>query len=345
MQSLNHVVIFLLTSLFLLLPSHTFAKDKCTNSQDKYTCYGTEVNKIISQKGVASAMEYVHRVVLPTNGYSIVHIVLHSVGEAAYFEQKKDLTKTLSYMRPYTKYARDGQYLNGFDGFYHGAITAYFFDNKDSELLQSLVAKVCEGQVTIPGIGAGTFECYHTVGHALMNALGNKLQLALASCDQQPSQTAQAGCYYGVFMENSFLYSSSYHPGLPRPDVEGSSMVSVCARFESEKNYYCSHFVGQVYLTTHPGDMKGAFDECKKLKTYNTFCIQRLGVMFIPSHYKGDYSKMIKTCDYAGTQYVSICKAAVDQGVKLGFGGDVKNSKAEEFISFLKGTFLGFLWR
>ena len=139
-------------------------------------------------------------------------------------------------------------------------------------------------------------------------------------------------------MEQSFLYAPIYHKGDARPDVKGSSLLSFCEPLTGAKVEYCNFFVGQVYFTTHPRDFQGAFNECKKLKSFVAPCMMRLAFAYIPQIDPGDYDKLIKICDYAGKEYRSECISYMNQEFKSGMRKTMKKPIWIQFINFLRNT-------
>lgn len=259
--------------------------DPCLSAIDQYVCYGKQMQSILKSKGVDASIQYVKSVVLVNHGYNLAHILLHGSGEAAYYKEGRDMKKAAAHLEPYLiGQTNEESHQNGFDGYYHGAISAYFEDKSSEESLPKLISNICDGSFDILGITPHSFECYHTIGHGVMHALGNRLHEAINVCADLVSTNAQEGCYFGVFMEQSFLYVPLYHKGMERPDVKGSSLLSVCESFTGIQNKYCAHYVGQVYLTAHPGDLQGAYAECKKLKNFVSFCIERVDFTHIPPY-------------------------------------------------------------
>ena len=341
------IIIFLLILVSFISASPVVAKDPCTSAKDVPVCFGKKINKKLVGEGVAPTLKYVNDVVLPENGYSVVHVLLHLAGEYAYIKENS-LAKTFEYMEPYAKYSKNGEYLNGFDGFYHGAITMFFELNKEKDI-DELIAEICEKGLVIPGnITSNPFECYHAIGHALMHAKGNNLDEALEVCDQQKGEIKQNGCYYGVFMENAFLYAPTYHPDGQRDTALGNSMAGLCRLYSEKRAHYCAQFVGQSYLAGYPKDIKGAFVECAKVPQEYGICVHRLGVMFIPGQFVGDRKKMKEACDLAAPAYRHICMNAVEQGIILGFGGEKAKEemrRRSSLIDFVRNILSKLPWQ
>lgn len=312
---------------------------QCLFATDQYICYGIQTQRILKTEGVDAAIRYVRSVILVNHGYNLAHILMHAVGEATYYKENRDIGKTVAYLKPHLTSIDDREaFINGYDGFYHGAISAYFADRLHEESLPKLISNICGGSIIVPGITSHSFVCYHAVGHGVMHALGNKLGEAIKVCAELDNELAQQGCYFGIFMEESFLYAPIYHKGAARPDVKGSSLLSVCKPLTGAKVEYCTFFVGQVYLTTHPSDLRGAFKECKKLKNFVRPCMMRLAFAYIPQIDPGDYNKLIQICDYAGTEYRSECISYMNQELQTGMRKTTKKPIWMQFINFLRNT-------
>ncbi len=66
---------------------------------------------------------------------------------------------------------------------------------------EAAAGAICESLAGSP-VGTARFSCYHGVGHGVMMAEAYDLDGSLATCDSLGDQTAQEGCWQGVFMEN-----------------------------------------------------------------------------------------------------------------------------------------------
>ncbi len=66
-------------------------------------------------------------------------------------------------------------------------------------------------------------------------------------------------------MENGYLYMPLYESDLPKPDVKGNSMASLCNNLDGIKGDECSSYVGDSYLSVQRRDISGAISQCKLL--------------------------------------------------------------------------------
>ncbi len=66
---------------------------------------------------------------------------------------------------------------------------------------EAAAGAICESLAGSP-VGTARFSCYHGVGHGVMMAEAYDLDGSLATCNSLGDQTAQEGCWQGVFMEN-----------------------------------------------------------------------------------------------------------------------------------------------
>lgn len=268
------------------------------------------------EKGVAQALAFVHDSVYPDHGYGVVHTMLHVVGEIT-FDREHDLSKVFAYMDPYIDEVKFREHLGGFDGFYHGAIIAYFIYNRDLGI-DTLIHDVCESNLKLPGlVTSSIFFCYHTVGHALLHFTEGDVAKAVKTCDVQKTEERQSGCYYGTFMEQAFLYNSEYHPDFPRRFDTHTSMGELCAAQKEKAAEYCATFIAQSYLATHTADIQGAFDECAKFPQFKDRCVFWIGYALIPSLANGSETKIKEYCDLGGGAYVSECMRLAKQGMRI----------------------------
>ena len=333
-RKLKYVLIGL---VFLLAGLFTFSEYiTCRFSDDSfdhvYACYSAHISELSKKEGVASALVYVKEVVYPHNGYSTVHILLHHLGEAAY-EENDDPSSINAYLSPHADFFKNDQFLNGFDGFVHGYLAEYI--TSQEKPLPTVMRDICEGSLKISHITTDTYACYHTLGHALMHAVGNRTSIALSLCDTAPEGLAQSACYVGAFMEDTFLYDPHYHENSPRPDVSGPSLLTLCSDFVGVKAEKCAQQVGDSYLTMHHTDAKGAFIECEKLPQNKDICVQELGTIIMASfsQNKEDVATLCKK--YAQESQINVCENAALSGLHTGFGVHPHQSFSDRFSSFL----------
>ncbi|MEK7070837.1 MAG: hypothetical protein AAB966_03450 [Patescibacteria group bacterium] len=321
-------VFFLVLILILIgaynLPYFRRYIDTCIFASDKYTCYTNNTHSVLSRKGVNELFLYIDQVVVPNNNYALVHLVLHDTGELIY-NKERNIQRTMNYaialIKKHTK--RGDIYFEGFDGYLHGAIIAYFQDiNVKQQSIDKKIEDLCGLNKNQETINKDEFECYHIVGHGLTNYFQSDVAKASDLCDTFEGEAAKGGCYMGVFMENAFLYSKTYHPDLLRKFVMGKSMALVCERFTKAKHKSCSHLVPTSYFINNPLDTKGAINECKKLTNDYGACIVGIAVIHIPSIYEGNFAKMKGACNATGEDTKALCYGYVARALYLGLGGE-----------------------
>ncbi len=293
----------------------------CASHAYSYDCFLKHVNAIINDDGAAESLPYVTDFVFPHLGYWQVHMIMHYVGEAAY-RKEGDIGKTLAYLQPYGDFTSEGEFLGGFDGFIHGAVSSYFDDASLGTSYPERMQHICGGGLSIGGFTSDEYTCYHAIGHALMYVSGNKASAATALCDSAPSDTAKAGCYYGVFMEDSFLFWPPYHVGVPRPDTAVPSMIDICKTYTGSKARECDQFIGQTYLTIHASkpDMHVAAKECERLSQDRDLCIERMATLFLPPLVNGSKTPARVCAANLDPAYQTLCIDSVQRGIELGFG-------------------------
>lgn len=298
----------------------------CTETHDKLPCYISTARDIARQKDIFSALRYMRGVVIPATSYNQTHIVMHTLGRESYLKTH-DIAKALSYLPD--KALSTDYYL--YDGYSHGLFQEFFYQNRDTSSTDELMQKACPHDIPLPPamlnsspnsqeeIERTAKNCYHAVGHALMYSNGNRIPEALTKCGEIKTKQENYWCLYGVFMENSYLYSPVYDDHADRPFVSGNSMATLCLE---TKNAYqrsvCTKFVGRSFLARNSGDFKGAFQECKSLqKEYQPQCIAQVARLFIPPLLAFDPQQMIAACKSAGKDYTGLCLSAVAQRIDV----------------------------
>ncbi|MBI2048607.1 MAG: hypothetical protein HYT30_01640 [Parcubacteria group bacterium] len=280
-------------------------------------CYEKHIDELARKQGVAASLWYVRDVIYPAHGYSLVHFLLHHIGELAY-QENPHIESLSTYLQPFTDVAlREGEFMHGFDGLAHGYITAYIAASERPQ--PEMIKSICESEVVIPGVTTNTFTCYHTLGHALMFAHNNSLTKTLDICDTL-ADTARQGCYFGTFMENGFLYLDTYHPDAPRPDATGVSMKHVCEKFSGDHRRACEVFVGDSYLAGPSHDLAGAFEECGMVQEHYA-CAERVGSITIASLSKNMDDARALCSTYATNPVTHVyCVAGAERGLREGMG-------------------------
>ena len=92
--------------------------------------------------------------------------------------------------------------------------------------------------------------CYHGMGHAVMEVLGNDLDQSIEVCEAIPGgHDASAGCYQGAFMEAVSDATNGY--GVPDGIFNEQDPMAPCNKYhqDSNKSYQC-------YLNQHGWLMK-----------------------------------------------------------------------------------------
>lgn len=323
----------------------------CADENYTMTCFLARSDGIIKHYGAKAAFPYVTDVILPRAGYATAHVVMHTIGEHAYFEEG-EIFRTLAYLEPYEAYTSQEEFLGGFDGFVHGSVTAYYDDVSDGRSKSERMIYLCEGS-EVKNITTNTRGCYHAIGHAVMYSSGNKIDDAVPICKSALTEEAQNGCYYGAFMENTFLFWTGYHPGIPRPDAMGTSSIPVCGRFTGAVASECHRFVGQTYLAIRLAetddlsaeDMLDATKECDLLSDTDgrDLCLKRLAALFLPPYVSGSWSEEGVCRALFPAHHQKICLFALKDGLRRNFGVDRKRVKSPPFtriLTLLRAAFL-----
>jgi len=295
-----------------------WAKQECFFPANDFYCYREAAARILTEDGVAPALSYVGERVSPRTGYAFAHLILHDIGEYAY-GMSGDLDEALAQLERYRTSAPPDKDLLPFDGFVHGVVSSYFLASGDPHTYPRLMQEICQSSRSMPGVTRSEASCHHALGHGLVHASANRIAPALTACVTAGTTTAREGCYYGAFMELSFLYLPGYHPGAPRPDSKDASLKELCVNLSEDARPHCMHFVGQSYLHAHPKDFDGAFAECAGLGEFDEICAKRLGQVMVTNYVRDEHEAQVFCKRYAGL-LEDVCFDAAREAIDLGFG-------------------------
>ncbi len=249
----------------------------CRFVTKKLACYVERNDALFQRKGTEASLQYVYDAVLPYSGYGLVHELLHYVGDNAY-NSTKDLGQSLSLVSPYVALfgPEDGEYLRGFDGYMHGVLSAFYLDTKKDRSFEKLSAEICHSEILIPSITTTVFDCFHALGHALVFANENNIDMAVTICQKIEDPDSRNGCLFGSYMEMSKLYDPTYHKSSTRAGISGTSMKQLCDTQASSTKQNCYMFVGESYLLYSGGNLKGALKVCESVADpYVRTCLGR----------------------------------------------------------------------
>ena len=158
------------------------------------------------------------------------HFLSHKIGHAA-FEENPDVYENLEGV--------SGEICRG--GFYHGVLSAYFHEIKQSgEPFPNSYKTICDDF-----IGTSNYShCIHGLGHGFIHYYLDDLESSMDSCNQM-SFYQNYECLSGVFMQYSDNKLTRY--GLSNENISTLCNKSKLNKFEYEE---CSKVIG-ITLTFH----------------------------------------------------------------------------------------------
>jgi len=137
-------------------------------------------------------------------------------------------------------------------------------------------ALICESLTASP-VGTARFSCYHGVGHGVLMAEAYDLEGSLTTCNSLRDQTAQEGCWQGVFMENV----NGALRGEARQGVfTAENPLAPCDGVEDRYRHQC--FINHAGWLLHVsgGDLEEASRACLAApREYVSVCMESLGLM------------------------------------------------------------------
>ncbi len=308
-------------------------RDPCRAVLNPYQCYSDTARQIANADGFQAAFQYLNNAGREFGYHNVLHMAMHEVGRAAYSQ-----TGNLDLAIEFFFSVQDPRHYDfALDGYRHGIFQAFFVEQKDSQSMDALIQQACGMHMPAdvsrdpsrPREDAAN-QCFHGVGHALMFAYENDVLRSLLACDRTPQPWMQDWCYYGVFMENSYRYSSLppfSAQGKARPFAAGEDMTALCGEVSEQQRPACARFVARaVFMSAfprRPEDFQRGFDQCRLVDVdeyYRQLCVRDAAVLFIPPLFKNDFKKMFALCESARS-YQGSCIEGVAAGVSLGTAG------------------------
>lgn len=293
----------------------------------------SEALAVLEDEGVSSALLFAAQNVEGAETYSIRHFVLHEIGHQAFYEASGDVSKALDFL---PDHAFEREWLYVYDGYTHGVLHSYFFEEKGNKTFLELATESCAEYLaapTMPHLRAG--ECFHAVGHALMYAGDNDIEISREVCSNLPYTWMEEKCLYGAFMELSYLYVPLYHSATAKPELDEDSFVAFCENFPEPSALQCAHFAGSVYRINHNGDVRGALNSCQEFISieHQETCVDRIATFGIPPAFGEDIEGMVRECLLLPGHLHEICLDSIQGGVEIGTAGDEFKGRYKEIQS------------
>ena len=287
-----------------------------------HKCYKGKLIDILHSKGIKASLEFANSTINTKTNYLLGHIILHELGHKAY-HKTSDLNKTLQFL-PSCFYTTEC--LWRFDGFKHGVFQSYFKDKLKEKPMVDIIREACEpyfdsSMLNAPLNSSDRFlsaHCFHASGHAIMAATNNDVSKSLFYCDELPDFKMKDICYYGVFMEYTFLYIyNQKEPSIP----SNISMVELCSTLDGRQKFLCSHFVAWQYFFTGK-NYNYSLSRCLVLdKNYTVPCILIGARLILPAVFKNNFDKIIEACKDFGPELVNACISGAAFGIRQGVAG------------------------
>ncbi len=153
-------------------------------------------------------------------------------------------------------------------GYIHGIIEAALSASADPG---ADIAALCADKD--PRTFAGR-QCWHGVGHGLMDYTLNDLPAALATCRALPVGGAE--CANGALMENFIAEGDTHATSWRRDDNSFYPCDSIALEGLREKES-CHLYAPVWYLERHDHDYAAAFDWCAGAEEYASSCVRGVG--------------------------------------------------------------------
>lgn len=295
--------------------------------KETYEYYSKKTIEILNSKGIIEALKYVNETVSKNAGYGLTHMIIHIIGHEAY-HKTGSLKKAMSYL-PECSFTEECFW--DYDGYQHGVFQSFFDYNRNVKPVSELMQQACSEYYNSTLLASNNVskrlistQCFHALGHALMSLNNNDVFRSLSDCEKLPEEIMKDRCFYGVFMENSYLQIPYYEPNAPRP-FAADETITICKNVKDNQKLPCSNFVAWSMLIKGE-DINKSFGLCFELEEkYRRPCVSLAAKHFIPNLLRDNFTGMIETCENLGP-YEEICIAGIAAGIRQrGAGAQYKN--------------------
>jgi hypothetical protein len=292
-------------------------------------CFENRVENVNKLLGTEYTLAYVDKVIFENSDITTTHLSLHKVGNSSY-EKSKNLKEALV---PIEKYMLPGKYSWAFDGYRHGVYQSYLKEKSEMgigpvQAIKSICGKY--ENLILDNFDIELFldfiemrQCFHAMGHALMFISANNIDMSLSYCDMLPANLAQnEWCYFGVFMEASYLFWPEWNPDTPINYSKYESLLPICNSFLGTKKKMCESYVGRSNLFFNFGNTNDSILKCKNIDNKEGIlnCVGRTarkGVTNLNSI--DDFKKMSLACvTEFSNEFTKKCIEGMAAGVYLG---------------------------
>lgn len=106
------------------------------------------------------------------------------------------------------------------NGYYHGVVEEFLRNENVDALTPAQLRNFCNSTLATTSTATDVLNCVHGLGHALMYMTRNDLPKSLMRCGDMQEDNMRSQCLTGVFMQESFIATSTNKSDLDKKILE-----------------------------------------------------------------------------------------------------------------------------
>lgn len=288
---------------------------------DRTNCYGETLRSwIFAGKNITEAMQYLEQDAKAHPEDNVVngqcHLLAHKISQAAFWKYDKNVGYILRQCSPISCAS---------NGCYHGALIEWTLTTPD---FLAKLDEVCREPSDNPYTSTEKINCYHGLGHGIMQWLKNELPEALEKCGIISDASGREFCIHGMFHENSL--ADLEHPS---KYIDPKRPLYPCADIPEKYRTLCYNAVG-ANVIKFAGSSQAAFQLCDTVPELQYAEVCYRSVANILAEPGADPEKLIATCETEGKRFRQTCLQTMLSGI-LTNNPHAENTAARTFCESL----------
>jgi len=246
----------------ILAPLKIASIAPCTKSlpiEARVDCFKEVFQKAVHEHGTPATLRALN--IATTQDPDVLHhchAITHVIGRTTY-ALTHDLSQAFAHCNAQCS-----------SGCYHGTMEQLLTETSD---LEAAIPTLCQQGTREDEDRYTSFQCLHGLGHGFMIHLQHELFASLEHCDLLPTESSQASCYGGVFMEN--IVAHDHHPS---KYLQKADLHYPCTAVHERYKAACYFGITDWFVKQNGFDFQQAFAECERVPdTYRFHCFRSMG--------------------------------------------------------------------
>lgn len=246
-----------------VLPIRETFTYNCTGNPESLLCLDKSYQSITEQKGVAAAFvtlkaSYNTDPAVHANCHQLAHVIGRT---------EADIVNNVD-----TAYAQGDNFC--WSGYYHGVMESIVSRIGVNDLPKALPS-ICAPIAAQKPYSFYAFNCFHGLGHGIMDVTSSNLFASLVMCDLLTTSWDQQSCYGGVFMENEM---DEVNPDHHTVYLKAGQPMYPCTAVADKYKEQCYLMQTSHALRVANENFATVFSECSTIEQpFVDFCYQSLG--------------------------------------------------------------------